>query len=152
MKGVLSKTTSIGLLFFIWSCGETTKVPTTKGLTPNLFETTLESAKKQESKELMGTFTNCRSGSLEVYLNDADLTGTNIRNGPGGSIITALIVDNQNWAYYFMVSEEVNGWFKISSPIYGVETDIPIPDKRAIAQCIATILVNTSESLALRCL
>lgn len=129
MKGVLSKTISISLLLFIWGCGETTKVATTKSLTPNLSETTLDGAKKQESKEGTDTFTNCKSGPLEVYLNDADLTGTNIRNAPGGSIITALIVDDQNSAYYFMVSEEVNGWFKISSPIYGVETDIQIPDK-----------------------
>ncbi|QCE43382.1 SH3 domain-containing protein [Psychroserpens sp. NJDZ02] len=70
----------------------------------------------------------CSSSVLRVYLNDPDKSGTNIRKTPKGKIITKLIVDELNHDYFITLTESKDGWFKIKSPIYGMETDIKIPN------------------------
>ena len=70
----------------------------------------------------------CRSSEISVYLNDPDKSGTNIRRTPKGEIITKLIVDDLNLEYSILVTKAKNGWFKVKSPINGMESDIEIPN------------------------
>lgn len=70
----------------------------------------------------------CFSSQLRVYLNDPDKSGTNIRRTPKGEIITKLITDDLNHDYLLTVTESKNGWFKVKTPIIGMENDVEIPN------------------------
>ncbi|WP_108870035.1 hypothetical protein [Aquimarina aquimarini] len=53
----------------------------------------------------------CTFSSLDVYINDADPNGTNIRGEPNGKII--LNLNNQSEYFILTITEANNGWFKV---------------------------------------
>lgn len=71
---------------------------------------------------------NCDFNEIQVYLNDSDSSGTNIRKSPNGKIMSVLRKNKQNSEYLITLTEAKQGWFKIKSPIEGTETDIDIPN------------------------
>lgn len=74
---------------------------------------------------------NCNAFELNAYLNDPDNSGTNIRQSPGGNIVMKLVKDDQNIMFFFTITEAENEWFKLKSPIEGMENEIEIPNGEA---------------------
>jgi hypothetical protein len=70
---------------------------------------------------------DCPPGSLAAYLDDPDLSGTNIRKSPGGAVVMQLVKDEVNIEYFLTLTEAKNGWFRIESPVGGMENDFEIP-------------------------
>lgn len=57
-------------------------------------------------------------GSVAVYLNDPDESGTNIRTSPNGDIITKLVIDDEdNIAFFLTVHAAKDGWLQIGNTI-----------------------------------
>lgn len=92
-------------------------------------ETDLASKSKGDSALLASDIypQSCYPSEIEAYLNDADKSGTNIRNNPNGEIIKTLIKDDVNFEYMLRLTTSQDGWFKIKNPITGSENDIDIP-------------------------
>jgi len=56
-------------------------------------------------------------GNQRVYLNDPDLSGTNIRNSPNGEIVGQLFKDEDNPEYFITILEARDGWFRIDNVV-----------------------------------
>jgi len=85
----------------------------------NLLEEVAETPAKEK---------NCSSSEMHVYLNDPDDSATNIRKSPGGDIVTQLVKDDQNFEFFLILTKAQDGWFKVKSPISGMENDFEIPN------------------------
>lgn len=72
---------------------------------------------------------DCAKSELMVYLDDPDLTGTNIRKSPGGGVISQLVLDDNNPGFMMTVTEVENGWFKIEGTISGGGDEIQLPNE-----------------------
>lgn len=72
---------------------------------------------------------DCAKSELMVYLDDPDLTGTNIRTNPGADVITKLVMDDSNPGFMMTISEVENGWFKIEGTISGGGDEIQLPNQ-----------------------
>lgn len=93
-----------------------------------------KSIQEKQEDEVLEEFTEaneCNGSEIAVYLNDDDLSGTNIRKSPGGEVLLKLIRDDNNIGFILTISEVQNGWFKLKNPIEGMETNIEIPKKGA---------------------
>jgi len=78
-------------------------------------------------KKQKASFTSCLScdpSRISVMWDDPDLSGTNIRNAPGGKIINVIRLEDFPDGCYFEVVEQVNGWFRIDSKIFGMEKEL----------------------------
>jgi hypothetical protein len=71
---------------------------------------------------------NCTPSTLEVYLNDPDESGTNIRQSPGGKVVMQLVKGDIDDEFFIKLTQADKGWFKIKSPIGGMEEDVEIPN------------------------
>ncbi|MFK7799129.1 MAG: hypothetical protein AB8E82_16875, partial [Aureispira sp.] len=71
---------------------------------------------------------NCTPSTLDVYLNDPDDSGTNIRNSPGGKVVLQLVREDADAEFFLTLSQAQNGWFKIKNPIGSMEEDVEIPN------------------------
>lgn len=71
---------------------------------------------------------NCSKGELTVYVEDYDKTGTNIRNSPNGDVVLTLPDEEGEAEYMLRLTESKNGWFKVLSPVEGMESDVEIPN------------------------
>lgn len=54
------------------------------------------------------------TGSLTVFLNDPDLTGTNVRKKPKGAIIYQMVRKNEEEEFLIDLSQAQEGWFKVT--------------------------------------
>lgn len=82
---------------------------------------------KPQYKKQKASFTSCLScdpSRIRVMWDDPDLSGTNIRNAPGGKIINVIYPKDFPDGCYFEVVAQVNGWFKIDSKIFGTEKNL----------------------------
>ena len=95
-------------------------------------ETSVDDKNKKSSvpKELASTpiSNNCTPSTLEVYLNDIDESGTNIRQSPGGKVVMQLVKGDIDDEFFITLTQAQKGWFKIKSPIGGMEEDVEIPN------------------------
>lgn len=71
---------------------------------------------------------NCAASEVHAYLNDTDTSGTNIRNSPGGDVVVQLVKNEEDAAFFLTLIEARDGWFKVKSPIGGMENDVEIPN------------------------
>lgn len=79
-------------------------------------------------KELTEEIGGCGKSQVFVYLDDPDVSGTNIRKSPGGEVVLKLIKDDQNPEFSFHLTEARDNWFKIEDPIFGMEDEFEIPN------------------------
>lgn len=88
-------------------------------------ETTVEETIPEETTSTNETITNedC-IGELNVYLNDSDQSGTNIRNAPNGKVVYKLVRTDENFEYFITCSEAKDGWFKIHGEIASMESPV----------------------------
>ena len=70
---------------------------------------------EEVSKEPIAVETKNCAASLDVYLNDPALSGTNIRNKPKGDVIKKLIREDEDSHFFITVTESKEGWFKIEA-------------------------------------
>ena len=97
----------------------------------NLNETNISENEEEEAEEVLEVPTevrDCSPSELDVSLNDPDDSGTNIRKSPGGEVVLKLKVTDDNPGFILTLTEAQNGWFKIKSPIDGIENEIKIPN------------------------
>lgn len=71
---------------------------------------------------------NCTPSTLDVYLDDPDDSGTNIRNSPGGKVVLQLVRADADAEFFLTLSQAQDGWFKIKNPIGSMEEDVEIPN------------------------
>jgi len=108
-------------------------------------KTTLKDKKESGlSEEIKKTNVNdkCAVSELIVYLKDADDSGTNIRNSPGGEVVLTLKEDKEEAQYMLRLTASQDEWFKVKNPIEGMEEDIEIPNNEAWIHG-SVIAVNT---------
>jgi len=135
MKKILLYT---GLLLFTIACGSDNSTPTEN---PSEATTTQENTNASSEGDAMEEAVaveevaepsvearTCDASETDAYLDDPDLTGTNIRNRPGGDVIMQLVKDDINIEFFLTLTEAQDGWFKLKSPIGGMEGDIDIPN------------------------
>jgi hypothetical protein len=82
----------------------------------------------EEVTETPAKDNNCSESEIRAYLNDPDNSGTNIRKSPSGEIVTQLVKDDVNIEFFLTLTEAQDGWFKVKSPIVGMENDFEIPN------------------------
>ncbi|UKN00759.1 hypothetical protein K6119_13565 [Paracrocinitomix mangrovi] len=70
----------------------------------------------------------CDDRPIEVYLNDPDKGGTNVRDTPNGKVVGQLKEDDINVAFFITVYEASNGWFRVNNIIEGMEEDFMFND------------------------
>ncbi len=118
------------LFLFVISCGSKEE-PEKKEETPPKEETVddVSNVASDETETLKNEATNesmdC-SGSVGAYLNDPDLSGTNIRNAPNGKVVFKLVKSDDNFEYFITATAAKEGWFKIEPKVGGMESDITI--------------------------
>ncbi len=133
-----------GLLILFTSCGsnstETEEIIQEENITEPVEENTRENVESpaeettdapvEEVAEEPAVVRNCGAAEFHAYLNDPDDSGTNIRKSPGGEVVLVLVTDDLNFEYFFTLTESQNGWFKVKSPIGGMENDFEIPGQQ----------------------
>ena len=72
---------------------------------------------------------HCSMNTIEVYIDDPDTSGTNIRKSPGGEVI--MKIDNNKNSHWMDLTESRNGWFKIQGPIWSTAENIELPSGEA---------------------
>lgn len=117
------------LLLLLASCSNptTTEEPTTTPATSTTEDGYLPLEDKAEVA-IAEEAPSCGAFELEVYLADPDPSGTNVREKPGGAIVTQLKLDEDNEAYFLVLTEAKDGWFKVKNPIGTMEEDIELPN------------------------
>lgn len=65
------------------------------------------------------------TGNLTVFLNDPDLTGTNVRKEPKGAIIYQMVRKNEEEEFLIDLSQAQGGWFKVTA-IEGMDGAVAI--------------------------
>ena len=122
------------LLFFFSSCSgnfaasDEDKSEATISLEKGNLQDNTENNTPEEVLESANEEQNCGASELHVYLNDPDDSGTNIRKSPGGQVVTQLVTDDENFVFFLVLTKAQDGWFKVESPIVGMENDIQIPN------------------------
>ena len=74
---------------------------------------------------------NCDASKVDVYLNDPDDSGTNIRSSPGGDVVLTLVKKDKEMEFFLILTQSKDGWFKVKNPIGTMEEDIKIPNSEA---------------------
>ncbi len=134
----------ISFMLALYSCGEQKKTENTVETSESVKKTApTENQVKSDSsydaldgsnastKNIQAEAPDITNIELNVYLDDPDSTGTNIRQSPGGKLLMTLIKDDINIEYFFTLTEARDGWFKIKGPIGGMEEDIELTSKEA---------------------
>ncbi len=136
------------LLVFFSACGsETTTADEQASETPNtqVTEQAPEAAASSAAAEVVDTSSpndGCPTSELIAYLKDTDDSGTNIRNSPGGEVVMTVGGEADEAQYMLRLTASKDGWFKIKSPIEGMEEDLEVPGNEAWIHA-SVIAVNT---------
>lgn len=93
----------------------------------NIQDTT-ENDSPKEVEKTPAAEKNCGTSKIDVYLDDPDNSGTNIRKSPGGTVVTKLVKNNEDIEFFLTLTDAKDGWFKVKNPIGGMENDIKIPN------------------------
>lgn len=107
----------LGIVMFSCSGGEKNEVKeeTQAKEVVQTVETSQEQKEQTEIQEpVESTTTDCTT-TLDVYLNDPDLSGTNIRKSPKGEKLTQIVKQGEDAEFFITVTESKAGWFKIST-------------------------------------
>lgn len=107
----------LGIVMFSCSGGEKNEVKeeTQAKEVVQTVETSQEQKEQTEIQEpVESTTTDCTT-TLDVYLNDPDLSGTNIRKSPKGEKLTQIVKQGEDAEFFITVTESEAGWFKISA-------------------------------------
>ena len=83
----------------------------------------------------------CDASDVDVYINDSDDSGINIRKSPNGEVVLKL-TKTEDDEFFLKLIERQDGWFKIKGPIGGMESDIEIPSNEGWIHG-SVIAVNT---------
>jgi hypothetical protein len=123
------------LIIFLYGCGQNPNAITktdSNHVAKNMDTLFYENHTSSVLEESTTTYTKvCTPFRLGAYLNDPDTTGTNIRKSPAGKIRIRLKKDDANFEHYFILTNVEDRWFKIESPIKGVENNIELSNHDA---------------------
>jgi len=89
-------------------------------------ESTKESDNSEKVKEASVVESKCAKSEVQVYLDDPDDTGTNIRKSPGGDVVLKVVKDDQDFEFTMLLTEAKDGWLLVQGPISGMENDFEI--------------------------
>ena len=129
----ISILSTLTLLLLVYSCAENKDDiqeemmvnATEKEIDKNLVANSTEEATEiVDNEEVV-----CEESLLTVFLDDPDLTGTNIRKKPKGEVAVKLILDENNIGFMMDICEEKNGWLRIKGSIIGDRDEIDLPDQ-----------------------
>lgn len=84
---------------------------TTEEVSP---ETTPTAPPSQEEPTPTAATPNC-TGQLTTFLNDPDLSGTNVRKEPKGAIVYKMVRESEEDEFLIEISESQKGWFKVAA-------------------------------------
>lgn len=108
---------ALGIVMFSCSGGEKNEVKK-ETQAKEVVQTVETSQEQQEQTKIQepveSTTTDCTT-TLDVYLNDPDLSGTNIRKSPKGEKLTQIVKQGEDAEFFITVTESEAGWFKISA-------------------------------------
>lgn len=94
---------------------------------PNEESTKIEESESDETSSSNETVSKIDCiGEVNVFLNDPDQSGTNIRNAPNGKVIYKLVRTEENFEYFITCTESKEGWFKIQPEITSLESPVII--------------------------
>ena len=128
MKTPFIMTTAFTLLLVACGGGEETESTNSTDQTVETdVDTTSEAMPPEDEGEVYEYELSDCKGLLDVYLNDPDESGTNVRNSPGGDVVTKLVKDEEdNLEFFIQIVEQEDGWFKVKQ-ISNMSDGIEIP-------------------------
>ena len=106
------------LLQFMISCGGEAPTANTNEPTTTTEKTTTEEeapVKEKATPVVKEEATNSCQGSFTAYLADPDMSGTNVRKEPKGTVVYKIVRGDEEDEVTISFSESKNGWFKVTS-------------------------------------